>query len=173
MKYIILLIFTFITACAGIPEGIKPVSNFDVNRYIGVWYEIARLDNRFERGLNQISAEYRLRDDGGLTVINSGYNIESGKREYAEGKAYFTGNPDVGSLKVSFFGPFYGGYHIIELDRENYSYVMIAGSDRDYLWILSRTPKLDEIALNSLIAKAKTLGFKTDQLIFSEQLPTN
>ncbi|MEQ1740175.1 MAG: lipocalin family protein [Methyloglobulus sp.] len=173
MKYIILLIFTFLTACAGIPEGIHPVSNFDVNQYIGVWYEIARLDNRFERGLNQISAEYRLRDDGGLTVINSGYNIESGKREYAEGKAYFTGNPDVGSLKVSFFGPFYGGYHIIELDRENYSYVMIAGSDRDYLWILSRTPKLDEIVLNSLIAKAKTLGFKTDQLIFSEQIPTN
>lgn len=169
MKLLILSIFSLFTACAGIPEGIEPVNNFDVNRYVGKWYEIARLDNRFERGLDQITAEYHLRDDGGLTVINSGYNIESGKQEFAEGKAYFTGSSDVASLKVSFFGPFYGGYHIIELDKDNYRYVMIAGSDRDYLWILSRTPKLDEAVLKNLIAKAKSLGFLTDTLIFPRQ----
>jgi apolipoprotein D and lipocalin family protein len=169
MKLLILLIFSLLTACAGIPYGIKPITNFDVTRYVGKWYETARLDNRFERGLKQITAEYSLRDDGGLRVINSGVNIESDKREYAEGKAYFIDNPNVGSLKVSFFGPFYGGYHIIELDRENYGYVMIAGSDRDYLWILSRKPKLDETVLKSLTAKAKSLGFQTDQLIFPEQ----
>jgi apolipoprotein D and lipocalin family protein len=95
--------------------------------------------------LEEIAAEYSLRGDGGVKVVNSGVNIESGKREFAEGKAYFIDKPDVGSLKVSFFGPFYGGYHIIDLDRENYGYAMIAGSDRDYLWILARTPKLDEL----------------------------
>lgn len=173
MKKIILLLYFILTACAGIPEGIKPIDHFDVNRYIGKWYEIARLDNRFERGLNQITAEYSLRDDGGINVVNSGVNIESGKREYAEGKAYFIDKPDVGSLKVSFFGPFYGGYHIIELDRQNYGYVLIAGSDRDYLWILSRTPQLDETILKSLTAKAKSLGYITDKLIFTEQLPVN
>jgi apolipoprotein D and lipocalin family protein len=169
MKFLILLILPFLTACAGIPEGIEPINNFDVNRYVGKWYEIARLDNRFERGLDQITAEYSLRDDGGLTVINSGYNIASEEREFAEGTAYFIDNPAAGSLKVSFFGPFYGGYHIIELDKENYSYVMIAGSDRDYLWILSRVPKLDEAVLKSLIAKAKSLGFQSDKLIFPKQ----
>lgn len=169
MKFLILLIFSLLAACAGIPYGIKPITHFDVTRYVGKWYEIARLDNRFERGLKQITAEYSLRDNGGLRVINSGVNIESGQREYAEGKAYFIDSPDVGSLKVSFFGPFYGGYHIIELDRENYGYVMIAGSGRDYLWVLSRKPKLDETVLKSLTAKAKSLGFQTDRLIFPEQ----
>jgi apolipoprotein D and lipocalin family protein len=172
MKKIFLLLFSFLTACTTIPEGIKPISNFDVNRYVGKWYEIARLDNRFERGLKQITAEYSLRDDGGINVVNSGVNIESGKREYANGKAYFIDKPDVGSLKVSFFGPFYGGYHIIDLDRKNYGYVMIAGSGRDYLWILARTPKLDETVLKSLMTKAKSLGYATDQLILPEQSVT-
>lgn len=169
MKKIILLTFILLTSCAGIPEGIKPINDFDVNRYVGKWYEIARLDNRFERGLNQIIAEYSFRGDGGIKVINSGVNIESGKREFAEGKAYFIDKPDVGSLKVSFFGPFYAGYHIIELDKQNYSYAMIAGSDRDYLWILARKPKLDGIDLQNLIDKAKQLGFATQHLIYPEQ----
>jgi apolipoprotein D and lipocalin family protein len=170
---IITILLTFLSACTAIPEGIKPIADFEVNRYVGKWHEIARLDNRYERGLDQITAEYSLRDDGGINVTNSGVNVESGKRESAEGKAYFIGKPTVGSLKVSFFGPFYGGYHIIDLDRENYGYAMIAGSDRDYLWILSRTPKLDEAVLNSLTAKAKTLGYATEKLIFPKQPPAD
>lgn len=173
MKPLLFLIFVLLASCAGLPEGIEPINGFDVNRYVGKWYEIARLDNRFERDLSQITAEYSLRDDGGINVINSGISLEYGKREFAEGKAYFIGTPDIGSLKVSFFGPFYGGYHLIDIDRDNYAYVMISGSDRDYLWILSRTPKLNETVLKRLIAKAKTLGYETDKLIFPEQLPSN
>jgi apolipoprotein D and lipocalin family protein len=168
MKKIIFLLFCLLSACTSIPEGIEPISDFDVSRYIGKWYEIARLENRFERGLKEITAEYSLRDDGGLKVLNSGVRIDSGKREFAEGKAYFIDKPDVGSLKVSFFGPFYGGYHIIELDKD-YRYVMISGSDRDYLWILAREPKLDVAVLQGLIGKAKQLGFNTEKLLYPEQ----
>lgn len=102
-------------------------------------------------------------------MLNSGYNIETGERDQAEGKAYFLGKPDIGSLKVSFFGPFYGGYHIIELDKLGYQYAMITGPDRDYLWILARTPTLDQAILQRLIARAKDLGFAVDKLIFTEQ----
>lgn len=165
----VILAIIFLTGCIGIPEGIKPVHDFDVNRYVGRWYEIARLDNRFERGLEQITAEYSLLGDGGIKVLNSGTNIDSGKREYAEGKGYFLDKPSIGSLKVSFFGPFYGGYHIIDLDKENYSYVMISGSDKDYLWILARTPRLDETILSVLKTKAKDLGYQTESLIFPKQ----
>ena len=165
----LILAILLLTGCVGIPEGIKPIYDFDVNRYVGRWYEIARLDNRFERGLEQITAEYSLLGDGGIKVLNSGINIDSGKREYAEGKGYFIDKPSIGSLKVSFFGPFYGGYHIIDLDKENYSYVMVSGSGKDYLWILARTPKLDETILSALKTKAKDLGYQTERLIFPKQ----
>ncbi|WP_305909612.1 lipocalin family protein [Methylomarinum sp. Ch1-1] len=168
MKPLLLILLLALTGCTGIPEGIEPVKQFDVQRYLGKWYEIARLDHRFERGLTAITAEYSLREDGGIRVVNSGYNVDDGQLEQAEGRAYFIGANDVGSLKVSFFGPFYGGYHIIELDKEAYRYAMITGPDRDYLWILARTPDLAPAVLNDLIARAKTLGFAVDQLIFTE-----
>lgn len=169
MKYIWLLLWLGLPACAGVPEGIHSINGFDVKRYTGTWYEIARLDNRFEQGLEKITAEYSVRDDGGINVINSGYNIKTGKREFAEGKAYFIDNPDIGSLKVSFFGPFYGGYHIIALDKVDYSYALIAGSDRDYLWILARRPKLGEAILQQLKTQAESMGFDTSKLIFPRQ----
>lgn len=169
MKTLFLIILFSLTACTGIPKGLKPVEQFEVNRYLGKWYEIARLDHRFERGLTAINAEYSLKPDGGLQVLNSGYSIETGEREQAEGKAYFLGEPDIASLKVSFFGPFYGGYHIIELDKEAYQYAMITGPDLDYFWILARTPTLDQAILQRLIAQAKNLGFAVDKLIFTDQ----
>lgn len=170
MKIFIIIYLIVLAACTGIPKGLQPVTGFDARRYTGKWYEIARLDNRFERGLDQITAEYYLSEDGGLHVVNSGRNTETGRREYAYGKAYFTGNYSTGSLKVSFFGPFYGGYHIIELDKAGYNYAMISGSGgRQYLWILARSPKLDTAVLNHLTAKAKTLGFDTSKLIFPAQ----
>lgn len=169
MKLFIVIVSLLLTSCANIPEGLQPVTGFDVTRYTGKWYEIARLDNWFERGLDKITAEYHLRNDGGLNVTNSGFNVKDGKREYAYGKAYFIGKPDVGSLKVSFFGPFYGGYHIIDLDKENYSYSLIAGSGRDYLWILARQPELDEATLSRLKAKAESLGFETAKLVYPKQ----
>lgn len=164
----LLILLLLISGCTSIPKGLKPVEQFEVNRYLGKWYEIARLDHRFERGLTDINAEYSLRADGGLKVLNSGYNSATGEREQAEGKAYFLGNPDTGSLKVSFFGPFYGGYHIIELDKADYQYAMISGPDLDYFWILARTPSMDPAILKGLIGRAKKLGFAVDQLIFSE-----
>ena len=169
MKQLVLILTLLLIGCTGMPEGVTPVEGFEVDRYLGKWYEIARLDHRFERGLNRITAEYRLRDDGGIDVINRGYNAETGEWEQAEGRAYFIATADKGRLKVSFFGPFYGGYNIIELDKQNYTYALVAGPDRDYLWILSRTPVLDLAILDRLIGKAKALGFATDQLIYTEQ----
>ena len=158
----------FLSACTGAPEGVEVVSGFDLNRYLGTWYEIARLDHSFERGLSSITATYSLRDDGGVKVINRGYDAEEGEWDEAEGKAYFVGDEDVGQLKVSFFGPFYGGYNVIELDKDGYQYSMVAGPDRSYLWILSRTPGMDSEVLQTLIAKARDLGFPTDELIMVE-----
>lgn len=167
-----LLIFLLLTSgCTGIAEGIDPVTDFDVKRYLGKWYEIARLDHSFERGLSHVSAEYSLRDDGKIRVLNKGYNTQKKQWQQAEGKAKFTSTADIGSLKVSFFGPFYGGYNIIALDKENYQYAMIAGNDRDYLWILSRTPELAPDVKKRLISQAAQLNFPIDKLIYVDQTP--
>jgi apolipoprotein D and lipocalin family protein len=166
MKILCIVIFTLLTSCTGIPEGITAVDGFDVNRYLGTWYEIARLDHRFERGLENISATYTLREDGGIDVLNKGWDVKAGKWQEAQGKAYFVEQPDKGRLKVSFFGPFYGGYNIIDLDKKEYAYSMVTGPDRSYLWILSRTRQLPEATLQALLERAKALGFATDQLIF-------
>jgi apolipoprotein D and lipocalin family protein len=166
MKSLLILALSVLTGCTGIPEGIKAVDGFDINRYLGTWYEIARLDHRFERGLEKISATYTLREDGGVDVLNKGWDVKAGEWSQAQGKAYFVEQPDKGRLKVSFFGPFYGGYNIIDLDKQNYAYSMVTGPDRSYFWILSRTPQLPEAKLQTLLKRAKALGFATDQLIF-------
>jgi apolipoprotein D and lipocalin family protein len=168
-KKIFFLFVIFLSGCAGIPEDLKPVVEFDITRYLGTWYEIARLDHSFERGLEKVSANYSLRNDGGIRVINKGYDPKKGTWKDAEGKAYFLDTPAVGRLKVSFFGPFYGGYNIIELDKQHYQYALVCGPDKSYLWILSRTPDMDKDLLKLLISKAKMLGFKTESLIFVNQ----
>lgn len=169
MKNFILLIAALLSSCTGIPDGVTAIDGFNINRYMGTWYEIARLDHRFERGLNNISATYTLRDNGSVNVLNKGWNQEDGEWKQAEGKAYFVGQPDIGRLKVSFFGPFYGGYNIIELDKKDYAYSMVAGPDKSYFWILSRSKQLPEATLERLIEKASKLGFATDKLIFVHQ----
>ena len=166
MLKILLMLLLSMSACTGIPPGITPVSGFELQRYLGVWYEIARLDHRFERGLTDIQAEYSLSESGDVKVLNSGYDAEAGKRSLAEGKAHFAAQPNIGSLEVSFFGPFYGAYNIIDLDKSAYRWAMITGPDRDYLWILARTPVLDSQTLQHLISEAASLGFATDKLIF-------
>ncbi len=165
-RVLLIVICAGLTACTGIPEGVRPISGFELARYLGTWHEIARLDHSFERGLTDVSAEYSMRDDGGVKVINSGYDSEEKQRRSAEGKAYFVETPDMGRLKVSFFGPFYGAYNIIALDKENYRYVMIAGNSKDYLWILARTPTLEADVLARLVSQAKDLGFPTQDLIY-------
>ena len=156
-------------ACVGAPEGVKPVSDFKLDRYLGTWYEVARLDHRFERGMSHVTANYSMRDDGGVAVVNRGYVTDKQEWETAEGKAYFVGDADVGELKVSFFGPFYGGYNIVELDQENYQYSLVVGPNRDYLWILSRTPEMDAEVLARLVATAESLDFPVDELIYVNQ----
>ncbi len=166
----ILLVFLLLilSGCVGIPDNVEPVKNFDVNRYVGKWYEIARLDHPFERGLERVYAEYSIRDDGGIKVVNRGFSTKSGEWKEAVGKAYFVSDANIGMLRVSFFGPFYGGYNIIELDKD-YSYSLVCGANKKYLWILSRTPEMDESIKTELIKKAKSLGFDTDKLIFVKQ----
>lgn len=157
-----------LSSCVGIPDGVTPVTGFQIERYLGKWYEVARLDHPFERGLEQVTAEYSPRDDGNIRVINRGYNTAKQQWEESEGRAKFVGAKDIGQLQVSFFGPFYGGYNIVELDR-NYQYALIVGNDRDYLWLLSRTPQLEPAVQQRLVDKAKSLGFATDKLIFVKQ----
>ena len=162
----------FVAGCVGIPGNVKPVGNFDAGRYLGKWYEIARLDHGFERGLSRVSADYSLRDDGGIRVLNRGYSAAEGKWKEAEGKAYFVGPKDVGYLKVSFFGPFYGGYHVVELDPD-YRWAIVAGPSRDYLWLLTRTQHAPTELVDRMIESAARLGFPTERLIRVEHRPVD
>jgi len=158
-----------LTGCTGTPAGVKPVQDFEVNRYLGKWYEIARLDHSFERGLSQVTAEYSLRDDGGVKVLNRGFSAKKKEWDEAEGKAYFVGSDDEGFLKVSFFGPFYGSYIVFELDKENYQYSFVSGPDTSYLWLLARSPTVSESVLEQFEVRASALGFDTKNLIYVEQ----
>ncbi len=164
-----LLLSLALTACSTAPpDGVRPVNSFDINRYLGKWYEIARLDHSFERGLSDVSATYSLQDDASVKVLNRGYDTRNQTWKEAVGRALFIGDPGTASLKVSFFGPFYGGYHVIALDRENYRWSLVAGPSRDYLWILARERTLPAEVRDALVSKAQSLGFATEQLIWVE-----
>jgi len=166
MRKISIVLVLFFTGCVGIPENVKPVANFKLEKYLGEWHEIARLDHSFERGLTRVTANYSLRDDGGVRVLNRGYSEKEKKWEETEGKAYFVQGTDQGYFKVSFFGPFYGSYIVFELDHENYQYSLVCGPDKSYLWILARNPEINKDLKDTLLAKAAKLGFETSKLIF-------
>ncbi|MGV8924079.1 MAG: outer membrane lipoprotein Blc [Ewingella sp.] len=150
------------------PSDVKVVNNFELNRYLGTWYEVARLDHSFESGLEQVTANYSLREDDGVKVINRGFNTEKQKWQESEGKAYFTGPTSRAALKVSFFGPFYGGYNVIELDKD-YQYALVCGPNKSYLWILSRTPALSDGVKQKLLNTAQQYGFDTNKLVWVKQ----
>jgi apolipoprotein D and lipocalin family protein len=169
--YLAFLLLLCLAACTGLPAGVQPVAAFKAERYLGTWYEIARLDHSFERGMSRVTAEYRARDDGGLDVINRGYLADSKTWKEARGKAYFVEAADLGYLKVSFFGPFYGSYVVFELDQKDYRYALVSGPDRSYLWLLARSPTLDAATRDRLVAKASALGFDTGQLVFVDHTP--
>ena len=160
------IIMLIISGCTGLPEGVEPVDGFDINNYLGKWYEIARLDHSFERGLDNVTAEYAMRDDGGIKVINRGYSAKNAEWQEAEGKAFFAGSDDQGHLKVSFFGPFYGSYVVFELDKPDYQYAFVAGPNKSYLWLLSRTPQVSDELIARFVQRSMELGFETDNLIF-------
>lgn len=162
------LLTALITSCTGIPKNVEPVSGFDLERYLGKWYEIARMDHSFERGLSRVTAEYSMREDGGVRVLNKGYSKAEDEWSDAEGKAYFVGETTTGHLKVSFFGPFYASYVIAMLDQNNYQYAFITGPDTDYLWLLARTPEVNESIRQSFIDFAQAKGFASEELIWVE-----
>lgn len=159
-----LLVFA---SCKTIPQGAKAVTPFDKNKYLGKWYEIARLDFKYERDMNNTTAEYSLNDNGSIKVVNRGYNYKTNEWKEAKGKAKFRGDTNVAMLKVSFFGPFYGGYNVIALDPE-YKYALVAGKNLDYLWILARETSIPESIKQEYLKKAEDIGYKTSDLIWVE-----
>ena len=164
-----ILLSLILSGCLGMPATVSPVKEFEIDRYLGKWYEIARLDHSFERGLERVTAEYSRRDDGGIAVINRGFSPEKNEWKQAKGKAYFVNDPDEGYLKVSFFGPFYGSYVVFELDKQNYEYAFVSGPDLSYLWLLSRKPVLPKAIVDRFIGRSKELGFDTEKLILVNQ----
>lgn len=159
------LIVFFFSGCASMPNGAKPVTDFSVDRYLGTWYELARLDFKFEKDLDNTVAHYSLDKKGNMRVLNSGYHVVQKKWRKAEGVANFRNSTEVAALKVSFFGPFYGGYTILALD-DNYQYALVAGNNLDYLWLLSRTKDIPATIKSAYLEMAEGLGYDTKQLIW-------
>lgn len=166
----VLSVSAMVSACSMLrpPKGIVPVTPFDLQRYQGKWYEVARLDNRFEKGLDLVTALYLLQDDGSVRVINTGYNATKQRWQQSIGKAKFIGNSNTAALKVSFFGPFYASYNVFQLDKD-YQQALVCGPNRSYLWILSRTPTLTATVKQQLIEAAEKQGFATAKLIWTKQ----
>ncbi len=167
-KYLAMVFFVLTGGCTGIPRGIEAVEGFVLERYLGRWYEIARLDHSFERGLSRVTADYSLGEAGRVTVVNRGFREDSGEWESVTGTARFAGSDRRGHLLVSFFPPFSASYVIIELDSEDYRHALVSGPNRDYLWILSREPTLDSATRHRLVARAEELGFPVDELLYIE-----
>ena len=167
VKWLLTAAALLVSGCSGVPQGLQPVTDFDVNKYLGHWYEIARLDHSFERGLSEVTADYRKLPDGRIEVINRGFDSKKNKWKEAKGVARFQGKTDIGSLEVSFFWPFYGAYNVLVLDP-HYRYAMVAGPNRDYLWILARERQIDPATQANLVKRAKAWGFASDKLIYVE-----
>lgn len=161
----IAILFSLLSACTTVPDGVKPVEKFNLSKYQGKWYEIARLDHSFERGLEQVTAEYQLMPEGYVKVTNRGFSTQKQTWSEAIGKAKFVEATDIGFLKVSFFGPFYGSYVIFELDKQ-YQYSFVAGPNTSYLWLLSRSPTPDKAVVDKFLSMSKDLGFDTNEIIF-------
>lgn len=149
----------------GMPEGAKVVTNLDADKYLGKWYEIARFDYIFERGMDHCTAEYSKNNDGSIKVLNRGFKKSEDKWKQSAGEARFIENPTVGRLKVSFFKPIWAGYNILSIDGD-YEYALIAGDNLKYLWILSRTPNLPDEVKQKYLKIAKDLGYDTEKLLW-------
>lgn len=172
MKYrdltyaLIIMISIFgLNSCASIPKNSSAVQSFDKEKYLGKWYEIARLDFKFERNLNNTTAEYSINKNGTIKVDNKGYNTIKKEWTQAIGKAKFVGPETTAMLKVSFFGPFYAGYNVIAIDEE-YKYALIAGENLKYLWILSRETSIPSEIKSNYLEIAEKIGYNTSELLW-------
>ncbi|HVZ25320.1 MAG TPA: lipocalin family protein [Sediminibacterium sp.] len=164
------ILLLMLCSCATIPAGITAIRPFNKDKYLGKWYEIARLDFRFEKNLSNTTAEYSLNGDGSIKVVNKGYNTQTHQWKTATGKARFVRDENTAMLKVSFFGPFYAGYNVIALDKD-YRYALIAGKNVKYLWLLSRETTMPEAVKKSYLALAQRIGYQTDALVWVSHNP--
>lgn len=149
-----------------IPNGVKAVRYFDIERFLGKWFEIARMDSMFEKNIDYATAEYSLNEDGSIKVINRGYNYKKQQEQKSEGRAVFVDDENKAMLKVSFFGPFYSGYNVIAIDPK-YRYALVCGRNRDYLWILSKEKRVPESIISEYLELAENLGFNTAKLVWT------
>ncbi|MBQ7206183.1 MAG: lipocalin family protein [Lentisphaeria bacterium] len=166
MKNRIFFVFALVSgvlAGCSHPADIPAVTDFDAARYMGTWYEIARLPNRFEEGMTEVRAEYSPRPGGGIAVVNSG--VKNGEKKSVTGVAYPAGKPGEGLLQVSFFRPFYGAYRIIKL-APDYRYSVVTGRDPSYLWILARERALPERDLEEILSFLRQKGFPAEKLLW-------
>lgn len=166
--WFLVFVLALITGCVKVPPGITPVNDFDGDRYLGTWYEIARMDNRFERGLFNVTATYGDNGDGTISVLNRGYKLSEEQWQSASGKAKFVESTDVGHLKVAFFGPFYASYVVYDLD-DDYQYAFVTGMNKDFLWLLAREPQVPDDLLNRFKTQATELGFDMSNMVFDIQ----
>ncbi len=157
------LLLLNLTSCKTIPENATAVKPFKLNSYLGTWYEIARMDFKFEKNLNNVTATYSLKENGDVKVDNRGYDYVKDKWKESIGKAKFVDAKDEAKLKVSFFGPFYSGYNVIEIDPD-YKYALVAGKDLSYLWILSREKTIPQDVKTKYLATAQKIGFDVNKL---------
>lgn len=167
-EFSLVILMLVLAGCVSVPDGLSYVTDFNGQRYMGKWYEVARIDNRFEKGLTQVTAEYSIEESGKITVINRGFDAENDEWKQAEGKAYFVNSNTEGYLKVSFFGPFYSPYVVFELD-DNYDYAFVSGADKDYLWLLSRAPVVGEDVKHKFMSTSAELGFDINKVIWVKQ----
>ncbi|PUB34367.1 apolipoprotein D and lipocalin family protein [Elizabethkingia sp. YR214] len=161
-----------LSSCSNIPKNAKPIESFDANRYLGTWYEIARFDYKFERNLDNVTAQYSFKENGEIKVLNSGYNTQTQEWKSATGSAKFRKDKTIAALKVSFFKPFYAGYNVIALDKD-YKYALVAGQSLKYLWILSREKSIPENIKEEYLKKAQSIGYDTSKLIWVKQDKNN
>ncbi len=163
------LVMAALVSCSSvsIPKGATAVSPFKLEKYLGKWYEIARLDFKYEKDLDNVTATYTLKDNGKISVDNRGYNYVKNEWKQSVGKAKLVKGPNVARLKVSFFGPFYSGYNVIALDPD-YRYALVVGNNLDYMWILSREKTIPEAVKSSYLEQAKSLGYDIDALVWTK-----
>jgi len=153
----------------GIPEGMSAVKPFDIKRFEGTWYEVARLDHGFEKNMTHVSYTYTAKESGGFQVDNKAFDTKSGQWQTSEGKGDLIADPNEGRLKISYFGPFYGSFNIIALDQDRYEWAMATGPNARYFWILSRQKTLDNHVMQDLVRKAVGMGFKLERMIQVDQ----
>lgn len=151
-----------------VPEYADPVEDFDVEKYSGTWYEVARYDFKFEKGLKNVTANYSLNTDGTIKVINRGFNTKTQQWQEAQGKAKFNGKPDRGALKVSFFGPFYSGYNVVMMSPA-YKHALVFGESKDYVWMLSRQKTISAPAKKKFLEKMLEAGYDIERLVWTVQ----